>query len=203
MRVALPQVCQRIKVVNWLEREAHRIEKAGNLIRPAIPGPGGIWVDLGCGEGIFTCALYMLTMPSCEIYAVDRDRRALGALRRNFAHSFPNAGLHIVQADFTSGLSLPRADGLLLANSLHFVRKKIPLLKKLRKHLKPGGRLIVVEYNTDRGNFAVPYPIDEGHFLGLAETAGLQRAKIVSKIPSSFLEEMYAGLAFSPDQGVL
>jgi hypothetical protein len=54
---------------------------------------------------------------------------------------------------------------------------------------------MVVEYNTRRGNAAVPYPLDEWGFLALAEEAGLRQAGIVARIPSTFLGEMYAGMA--------
>jgi ubiquinone/menaquinone biosynthesis C-methylase UbiE len=82
-----------------------------------------------------------------------------------------------------------------MANSLHFVKEKRPVLRHLVRLLKPGGRLIVVEYNTRRGNMAVPYPLDELDFLNLAQEAGLQKPRILTRVPSSFLGEMYAGQA--------
>ena len=81
-----------------------------------------------------------------------------------------------------------------MANSLHFVADKAPVLAGLVRLLKPGGRLIVVEYNTSRGNPAVPYPLDDQGFLRLAAQVGLREAHILSRIPSSFLGEMYAGM---------
>jgi ubiquinone/menaquinone biosynthesis C-methylase UbiE len=175
---------------------SERIEKARTLLRPGIPGPGGVWADIGCGDGIFTTALYSLIQPGGEIYAVDKSRRALEALARDFGKSFPDAVLHPVLADFTHPLTLPPLDGLVMANSLHFVRKKTPVLTRLVGLLKPGGRLIVVEYNASRGNFAVPHPMDESGFLALARQIDLHGARIQAKIPSTFLGEMYAGLAF-------
>ena len=51
----------------WAQREARRIQKAITLLRPGIPGPGGVWADIGCGDGIFTSALYALIQPDGEI----------------------------------------------------------------------------------------------------------------------------------------
>ena len=62
-----------------------------------------------------------------------------------------------------------------MANSLHFVADKAPVLSRLIRLLKPGGRLIVVEYNTSRGNSAVPYPLDEHGFLELGSTGRVAR----------------------------
>lgn len=181
----------------WSEREARRIEKARTLIRSAVPNSIGLWADLGCGDGIFTSALYTLLPPSSEIYAIDRDPNALNALVRNFAESYPDAIVHPQVADFTRLLNVPLLDGIIMANSLHFVSDKIPTLDLIKKMLKPDGRLIVVEYNTDRGNSAVPYPISDAEFLMLAKSIGLRDGHIFNCIPSSFLGEMYAALGFA------
>jgi len=182
----------------WAQREACRISKAITLLRPGIPHPGGVWADIGCGDGIFTSALYTLIQPDGEIYAVDRDPFALAALARNFADSYPSAKLQTLRADFTRELSLPALDGMVMANALHFVADKAPVLSRLIRLLKPGGRLVVVEYNTNQGNPAVPYPLDDRNWLKLAAQAGLREVRIVSRIPSSFLGEMYAGIGLTP-----
>jgi ubiquinone/menaquinone biosynthesis C-methylase UbiE len=174
-----------------------RIEKARTLLQPGVPGPGGVWADIGCGDGIFTVALYTLIGSEGEIYAVDKSQRALTALVRHLAESYPDAKLHLVRADFTRPLALPPLDGLLMANALHFVKEKRPVLARLAGRLKPGGRLIVVEYNTSQSNYAVPHPLDEDGFLKLAHEAGLREARILAKIPSTYLGEMYAGLGLA------
>jgi ubiquinone/menaquinone biosynthesis C-methylase UbiE len=182
----------------WAEREARRIQKAVTLLQPGIPGPGGVWADIGCGDGIFTSALYTLVRPGGEICAVDRDQYALDALTRHFAASYPDAALRPICADFTRELKLPALDGMVMANSLHFVMDKASVLSRLIRLLKPGGRLIVVEYNANRGNPAVPYPLDDQNWLRLATQVGLREARILSRIPSSFLGEMYAGIGLIP-----
>src|SRR4030067_678375 len=151
----------------WIEREARRIQKATTLLGPGIPMRGGVWADLGCGDGIFPLARHSLIAPDGEIYAVDRDRHALDALMRHCAESYPDAVIHPLQADFTRPLTLPPLDGIVMANSLHFAQAKALVLRQLAPLLKPGGRLIVVEYNAARGNSAVPYPLDEHGFLKL------------------------------------
>ncbi|MEM7343647.1 MAG: class I SAM-dependent methyltransferase [Chloroflexota bacterium] len=181
---------------HWAEREAYQIGKAKTLIEPAVASLGGIWADLGCGDGIFTAALHGLLHPDHQIYGVDKKNRALRALARNFADSYPDASLTTLNANFTHPLSLPLLDGIIMANSLHFTKKKEQPLIQIKRLLKPGGRLVIIEYNANRGNFAVPYPIDEFDFVALAQRVELVEAQIVAKIPSSFLGEMYAGLAF-------
>jgi ubiquinone/menaquinone biosynthesis C-methylase UbiE len=175
---------------------SERIRKARRLLQPGIPDPGGIWADLGCGDGIFTAALYSLVGPQAQIYAVDKKRRALGSLSRNFARNYPQASVQPVVADFTQPLPLPSLDGIVMANALHFVDDKLSVTRRLASLINPNGRLIIVEYNAAVGNWAVPYPLDKASFIRLAEEAGLKEPRIVAIIPSSFLKEMYAGLAF-------
>jgi SAM-dependent methyltransferase len=177
---------------------AVRIEKARTLMRPGVPCAGGTWADLGCGDGIFSAALYTLIRPGGEIYAVDKSRRALRALAREFAEHYSDATLHPMLADFSRALMVPPLDGVVMANSLHFFPQKTPVVTQIASLLKPGGRLIVVEYNASRGNYAVPHPLDEHGFLRLARAAGLHQARIMTRIPSTFLGEMYSGIAINP-----
>jgi ubiquinone/menaquinone biosynthesis C-methylase UbiE len=41
------------------------------LLRAGVPGPGGVWADLGSGAGAFTLALADLIGPTGQIYSVD------------------------------------------------------------------------------------------------------------------------------------
>lgn len=176
--------------------KARRVTKARTLLAPAVRGAGGIWADLGCGDGVFTYLLCETLPPSSQLYAVDKEASALRQLTRNLAGRCRNITIHPTEADFTQPLALPPLDGIVLANTLHFVETKTPILEQLALLLKPGARLVVIEYNTNQSNYAVPYPLDETVFLSLAAAVGLHNAKIVTRAPSSFLGEMYTGVAF-------
>jgi SAM-dependent methyltransferase len=166
------------------------------LLRPALLASGGTWADLGAGAGAFTLALRELVGPEAVIHAVDKDRSSLGELERAFARRFGEArGLRPMQADFTAGLNLPTLDGALMANSLHFYREKGPLLELVRERLKPGGQLLLVEYNVDRGNAWVPFPISFDRFRDMAFEAGFREARLLATHPSSFLREFYSASA--------
>ncbi len=165
-----------------------------NLLRPAISGPGR-WADLGCGRGAFTLALTELLGPGGEIIAVDKDRRALQDLQRALAGRFPHVEVRTLAADFTRPLDLPPLDGILMANSLHFLRRKQPVLARLRGHLQSAGRFVLVEYNTDRGNLWVPHPLSYPTWARLAAGAGFARTQLISSRPSRFLGEIYSALS--------
>lgn len=143
-----------------------------NLLRDGISQQGGTWADLGAGTGAFTLALAELVGASAEIYAIDRDGGVLKQQERAMRDLFPAAKVHYRTADFTHPLDLPPLDGVVMANSLHFHRQKNPILQLVHGYLKPGGRLLLVEYDVDSGNFAVPQPLSYPTWAALAKQNG-------------------------------
>jgi ubiquinone/menaquinone biosynthesis C-methylase UbiE len=158
------------------------------LIEGGVGERGGRWADLGAGEGAFTLALADLIGPEGRIIAVDKDRRALRPLDGRF---------ETVVADFTKPLGLKELDGVVMANSLHYVRDKQPVLESVHRMLRPNGRLIIVEYGTDRGNTWVPYPFTYAQWEKLAERAGFVKTRLLSSVPSRWLGSMYAAVSHS------
>ncbi len=166
-----------------------------NLLQKGVPGQGGTWADLGSGTGAFTLALADLLGPTGQIYSIDKDQRALKEQERAMHASFPAITVHYITADFTHQLALPPLDGIIMANSLHFVRHKDPVLQLIRSYLRPGGRFILVEYNTDRGNMWVPYPLSYGTWETLARQNGFIQTRLLATVPSRFFGEIYSALS--------
>lgn len=167
------------------------------LIRSGVSEAGGVWADLGSGSGAFTLALADLLGDGARIYSVDRDRRALRDQAAAMHARFPGASVEYLEADFTRTLSLPSLDGVLMANSLHFVRHKGPVLDLIRGYLRPGGRLLLVEYNADRGNPWVPYPLAYPTWEALSQQHGFTHTRLLTTVPSRFLREIYAALSLA------
>jgi ubiquinone/menaquinone biosynthesis C-methylase UbiE len=171
------------------------------LIAPGIPpNSGGRWADFGAGTGAFTLALRDIAGPEVEIIALDRDAGDLRELRRAMERAFPGTLLQTRAADFTRPLDLPPLDGILAANSLHYVRDQVALLRRWRSYLVPAGRLILVEYDTDRGNHWVPHALSFETFSRIAQEAGFTRPERIGSQPSRFLGGFFSGLALvGPD----
>jgi len=149
------------------------------------------WADLGAGEGNFTRALATLLGPGAHITAVDKDASALRAI---------GGEAETRVADFTKPLDLHDLDGVVMANSLHFVRNKPPVLASVRAMLEPGGRLIVVEYETDRGNPWVPHPLSFETWKRLAADAGFVGTERIGSVPSRYFGSMYSALTRRPER---
>lgn len=162
------------------------------LLRPGLTGLGGVWADLGSGHGAFTLALAELLGPRGIIYSVDSDGRRLGVGMREVQRQFPGLNLIPMQADFTQPLDLPPLDGVVMANSLHFIANKLPVVRLVRGLLKVGASFLLVEYNVDRGNHWVPYPVSFRTWQRLAVEAGFRTTILMGTQPSHFLREIYA-----------
>ena len=168
------------------------------LLKDGIPDTGGRWADLGAGEGAFTLALADLLGPEAHITAVDRDGAALTRLAEQMGERFPDAVVETKDADFTRPLGLSSLDGIVMANSLHFVRDKALVLKLAREMLRPGGTLIVIEYGSDQGNPWVPHPFSYERWEGMATQAGFERTRLLRTIPSRHLGSIYSAVSYSP-----
>jgi ubiquinone/menaquinone biosynthesis C-methylase UbiE len=168
------------------------------LLRDGVRAKGGAWADLGAGEGAFTLALADLLGPAAHITAVDRDAGALRRLSGEMGERFAATELEIVVADFTRRLTLAGLDGVVMANSLHFVRDKGPILESVREMLRPGGNLVIVEYGADRGNPWVPHPFSYPTWEKLAAEAGFELTRLLKTIPSRYLGSLYSAVSRRP-----
>lgn len=171
--------------------------EAVELIREAVHGRGGPWADLGAGEGTFTRALAELLGPGSRIYAVDRDARALGKLKRWAA----GAGRDVVTvvADFTQPFELPQVggaelDGVCLANALHYVQDAGGTLARCASWLRPGGRLVLIEYDRRGANRWVPYPITPERLSAVAASSGLSEPVVTATRASAYGGNLYVAV---------
>jgi len=151
---------------------------------------GGTWADLGAGTGAFTLALAELVGPTGEVVAIDRDRGALHDLERALRPG--GATVRTMSADFTKPIELPLLDGIVMANSLHFVKDKLPVLTLVRAMLKRSGRLLLVEYDADRGNTWVPHPMSFETWRALADANGFSGTRKLASVPSRFLGRIFS-----------
>ena len=170
------------------------------LLEGAVPRGRGVWADLGAGEGTFTRALGERLGRGSRIYAVDRD----GSGFADLARWAPRNGVDLipVRADFAVPFELPGLaetgpglDGMLLANALHYVAEPATLLGQLAKRLRPGGRVVLIEYDHRPANRWVPYPIASVRWPSLAGAAGLVLPRVTASQPSTYGGDLYVATA--------
>ena len=166
--------------------------EAVELAQGGVTRRGGVWADLGAGSGTFTRALAELLGPEGLVYAVDR--------RPALAEATPLTGAEVrsLQADFTLPLELKPLDGILMANSLHFVRQQEKVLRQVVSDLAPGGTFLLIEYDLQRPTPWIPFPIPPMRFKALARQVGLSEPLELKRRPSRYgPRELYAAVAFA------
>jgi trans-aconitate methyltransferase len=164
-------------------------KEAVELRRAAVAGRSGAWADMGAGSGTFTRALLELLAPGSRVLAVDRDASALRSMR-----AVP--GVTVVMADFAASLAISEPlDGMLFANSLHFVEDARAVLTRLAESLRTGGRVVVIEYDGRGPSRWVPYPLASARWPELAEAAHLRDPVVRARRRSAFGGDLYLATA--------
>ena len=169
------------------------IKEAIELIRfTPNSKPLQIWADLGCGSGLFTRALASLLPASSRIYAIDIDEKALSKLPKEYN----GVAIEISVRDFTSDKTiLNQVDGILMANSLHYVKEKEKFVKGMLGALGSSGYFLLVDYDMNKANHWVPYPLPIIAAEELFLKCGAPTFEVLNKRRSVFGDQwMYAAL---------
>lgn len=155
----------------------------------ALPEPS-IWADLGCGSGLFTHALAHYLQPGSRVYAVDKSIAAFEPLQTN-----SRVDIKTLQADFVQDdLPFGELAGLLMANALHYVPGKAAFIERMKQVLKPGAPWLLVEYDSDKANRWVPYPLSYASAVHVFREAGYRHITRLQNHPSVYGHVMYAAL---------
>ena len=115
-----------------------------------------LWYDLGAGSGTFTIALATLLEPGSRITAIDKNSSSLRQIPKQIA----NTEIELFRQDFAlSNLPYDNYDGILMANSIHYIKDKSSFITKIVSSLKQSHKFLFVEYDTEKSNPWVPYPM--------------------------------------------
>ena len=154
-------------------------EVARNLIYQAVQA-GECWADLGAGSGTFSYCLAELLGPEGQIFAIDRSPGFA-----SISAQLDRAPISVISRDFTQNLQLPPLDGILMANSLHYVAQQEKFLNQILTHLKEEGKFLLIEYDRRIPNPWVPFPISRRKSQRLFRSLSLY-AEEIGSTPSQY-----------------
>jgi ubiquinone/menaquinone biosynthesis C-methylase UbiE len=112
--------------------------------------PGLAVADVGAGDGYFALRIARVVGKAGRVYANDIDQKALDVLRvRMEAEKLRNVEIVYGRTDDPR---LPRAsvDLALMVNVIHLIKEKTTFLANLKSGLKPGGRLVIVQWDAEK-----------------------------------------------------
>lgn len=156
--------------------------------RLALSGPQR-WADFGCGTGVFTHALAMVLPAHSEIMAIDQTRQALPPVMAG------QISVNFLRADMElDPLPLHQLQGMLMANSLHYIRDKQTFLKKMEAAFSEKKQWLIVEYDTEVANSWVPFPISFKRLQDMFLALGYTKVEKINTRESVYGGDMYAAL---------
>ena len=150
----------------WLERIERDEEEAPDVALSVLKIPKGASVaDIGAGSGYMTVKLAARVGPTGRVFANDVQPQMLELLARRLA------GKRIANVTMVQGTAddpkLPPSsvDLELMVDVYHELSQPQAMLRHLREALKPGGRLVLLEYRKEDPTI----PIRPEHKMSVAE----------------------------------
>jgi len=138
------------QAADWLERPERIREEEPDLAVSALNIPAGASVaDIGAGSGYMTIRLSARVGPTGKVYANDVQPQMIEILRRRLADQ-GITNVTLVHGDLDDPKLPPASVDLeLMVDVYHELSQPQAMLRHLREALKPGGRLVLLEYRKE------------------------------------------------------
>jgi arsenite methyltransferase len=131
-------------------------QKPEEVIEKLELKPGDSVADLGAGSGYFTVLLARAVGPAGKVYAVDIDEQMLAYIKQR-AKQEHFANLQTVLADpHDPKLSPGSVDLIFICDTLHHISERAKYYPLLARALKPGGRLVNIDFQKRPLPFGPP-----------------------------------------------
>jgi SAM-dependent methyltransferase len=150
----------------WLERGERDEEEAPDVALNALKIPKGASVaDIGAGSGFMTVRLAARVGPAGRVFANDVQPQMLNMLARRLSNS-KITNVTLIEGTFDDPKLAPASvDLALMVDVYHELSQPQSMLRHLREALKPGGRLVLLEYRKEDPTV----PIKPEHKMSVAE----------------------------------
>jgi precorrin-6B methylase 2 len=170
----------------WLERSERIAEEEPDVALNVLQIPKGASVaDIGAGSGYMTVRLARRVGAEGRVYANDLQPQMLALLQRRLARE-QITNVTLVQGAVDDPKLPPASVDLeLMVDVYHELSQPQTMLRRLREALKPGGRLVLLEYRKE--DPAIPIRVEHKMTVAEAkmeiEAEGFTLAKIDGSLP--------------------
>ena len=170
----------------WLERSEREEEEAPDVALNVLKIPKGASVaDIGAGSGYITVRLAARVGPAGRVFANDVQPQMLNILARRLSDA-KITNVTLIEGTFDDPRLPPASvDLALMVDVYHELSQPQAILRRLRKALKPGGRLVLLEYRKEDPTV----PIKPEHKMSVAdakmevEAEGFTLSKVDEALP--------------------
>ncbi|MFH1003735.1 MAG: class I SAM-dependent methyltransferase [Chloroflexota bacterium] len=144
---------------------------------------GLTFMDIGCGEGFFALPAARRVGETGTVYGVDTNGEAISRLKEKAAaEGFRNLKLVTAEAEATV-FCRGCADIVFFGIDLHDFREPGQVLANARRMLKPGGKLVDLDWKKEEMTWGPPLAkrFSQARAVSLIEAAGF-RIEAVSEV---------------------
>lgn len=171
----------------WLERPEREREEAASKLMPSLEiKAGDVVADFGAGTGFHTMKLSKLVGPKGKVYAVDVQAQMLDMLGKRLRREQVENVVLVHNNEKEAKLPEGKLDLILMVDVYHELSYPYEVGGELIKALKPGGRLVFVEFRLEDKKV----PILDVHRMSIAQVrkemeqyAELKHAKTLNHLP--------------------
>jgi precorrin-6B methylase 2 len=138
------------EAAGWLERpEREKEEQPAILLKALSLKPGDVVADIGAGSGYFTFRIAPRVGAKGKVLAVDIQEEMLALIRKRMQQEKRANIQPILGTESDPKLPSNAVDLILMVDVYHEFSFPFEMTAALVKALKPGGRLVFVEYRKE------------------------------------------------------
>jgi ubiquinone/menaquinone biosynthesis C-methylase UbiE len=170
----------------WLERESRaREERPELLLRELALAPGMTVADIGAGTGYYTWQLAKQVGPGGRVYAVDVQLEMIRMLDSQMAKRGVRNVVPVLGSETTVKLPPASVDLAIMVDVYHELAYPSEVLDSIVDALKPGGRVVFVEYRAEDPAVAIKplHKMSEPQVRREATAHGLKWERSIESLP--------------------
>jgi ubiquinone/menaquinone biosynthesis C-methylase UbiE len=171
---------------DWLDREERDIEEDPDAALEALDlAPGLVVADVGAGSGYMTVRMAQRVGAEGRVYATDIQPEMIELLGERLADERITNVVPVLGLVDDPKLPDSAIDLELLVDVYHELSEPQKMLRGLRRALKPGGRLVLLEYRKEDPSV----PILELHKMSVeqakleVEAEGFELTRVDERLP--------------------
>jgi len=135
---------------DWLDRSERVAEEEPDIALDAIKLVKGSTVaDVGAGSGYMTVKMASRVGPTGKVYANDIQPEMLALLRQRLAKEKITNVETVLGSEDDPTLPMGALDLILMVDVYHEFSEPQKMLRRMHAELKPGGRLVLLEYRKE------------------------------------------------------
>ena len=170
----------------WLDRrERDQEEDPDRAVRLLRIEKGSTIADVGAGSGNITIRLAKAVGPTGKVYANDIQPGMLEILQKNVARAKLTNVIPVLGAIDDPKLPAESIDLAIMVDVYHEFSEPQKMLQRLREALKPGGRLVLLEYRAEDPDVPIlrEHKMSKAQVKQEVEHEGFKQSRVFDDLP--------------------